>query len=52
MPCPTGSTPDLLSSDGNGLSPFLDARAIIDGRRIERMTHLLRLNPATCRAGT
>jgi hypothetical protein len=46
-PCPTGSTPDLLSSDGNGLAPFLDARGI--DRRIERMTHLLRLDPTAPR---
>jgi hypothetical protein len=45
MPCPTGSTPDLLLSDGNGLSPFLDTQAIIDNRRIQRMTNLLRLDP-------
>jgi hypothetical protein len=35
---------DLLSRDGDGFEPYLDPRASIDRRRVERMARLLGLN--------
>lgn len=37
---------DLLSRNGDGIWPFVDARAIIDRTRVERMVRLLRRKPA------